>query len=348
MKFLALVLLISSVSLAVHGQQPYRDPVHFNDDGSFKIVTFADLHYGEGPGSDWGPANDAWSTQVMDDILNWEHPDFVVYTGDLLSAEVMFPNGSVVVDQLLQPVVRGNYRWASTYGNHDIGNNVTREEILATEQNYHGCYTQQGAAGLIGTTNYYVPIYPPVNETFTTTPAMILWFFDSRGGRNSSGGISAYVHETVVDWFNENVRKMNETWGPVPSLAFFHYPTQEYSPIHDSIVEHPECPGQHDDIVTPQERDTGFMDALVNSGIIKATFIGHNHGNGWCCNYRHMALCYNRQSGHGGGWVGWTRGSRVIELDYNDLWRPETSYVRLENGTIVDRFLQQENFPIHQ
>lgn len=33
-----------------------------------------------------------------------------------------------------------------------------------------------------------------------------------------------------------------------------------------------------DDIVTPQERDMGFMQALVNSGTVKAAFVGHNHG----------------------------------------------------------------------
>jgi len=33
-----------------------------------------------------------------------------------------------------------------------------------------------------------------------------------------------------------------------------------------------------DDIVTPQERDTGFMEALVASGMIRAAFVGHNHG----------------------------------------------------------------------
>ncbi len=33
-----------------------------------------------------------------------------------------------------------------------------------------------------------------------------------------------------------------------------------------------------DDIVTPQEKDTGFMQALVESGTVKAAFVGHNHG----------------------------------------------------------------------
>ncbi|XP_021949605.1 probable inactive purple acid phosphatase 16 [Folsomia candida] len=330
---------LCAVLITASGIQLPRDPVHFNDDGTFKIVTFTDLHYGEGPGTEQGPANDLKSTKVMTDILRWEHPDFVVYTGDLMSAEVMFPNGSVYVDMLLKPVVDGGYRWASTYGNHDIGNNVTREEILETEQKYNLSYTQHGVDGVEGTTNYFVPIYPPKNVSNPSeAPSLILWFFDTRGGRNSSGGIPAYVHETAVEWFVQELASMNATWGPIPALAFFHYPTAEYSPIHDEIDQRPECPGQHDDIVTPQERDTGFMQALVNSGTVKSAFVGHNHGNGWCCYYQSVDLCYNRQSGHGGGWVGWTRGSRVITLNHATLWGQTNSYIRLENGTFTDFF----------
>lgn len=160
----------------------------------------------------------------MFDILEWENPDFVVFTGDMMSAEVMYGNGTAVMDQLLEPVVRGNYRWASTYGNHDIGNNVTREELLQAEQKYDGCYTRQGEAGLVGNTNYYVPVFPH-GANATDKPAMILWFFDSRGGKNRTGEIPYHVHETVVEWFKENAKRMNDTWGPIPSLAFFHYPT---------------------------------------------------------------------------------------------------------------------------
>jgi hypothetical protein len=105
---------------------------------------------------------------------------------------------------------------------------VTREEILQTEQKYNFSYTQQGEEGLVGTTNYYIPIYPPQSSGGNGTdgaPALILWFFDSRGGRNASGGIPAYVHESVVDWFVKETERLNQTWGPIPSLAFFHYPT---------------------------------------------------------------------------------------------------------------------------
>ncbi|ODN01445.1 putative inactive purple acid phosphatase 16 [Orchesella cincta] len=82
-------------------RNPSRPPVHFNSNGTFKIVTFTDLHYGEGAGSDWGPANDIKSTKVMFDILDWEKPDFVVFTGDLMSAEVMLELDGTQWTQLL-------------------------------------------------------------------------------------------------------------------------------------------------------------------------------------------------------------------------------------------------------
>jgi hypothetical protein len=167
----------------------------------------------------------------MTDILEWEKPDFVAFTGDLISEEFLVaPNGSAYIDILLQPVVQGGYKWGSTYGNHDSGIIVTREDILQVEQKYANAYTQQGIEGLPGTTNYYVPIYPPqttggASVTADDVPALILWFFDSRGGRSPSTRIPATVDTAVINWFKEESERMKEAWGPIPSLAYFHYPT---------------------------------------------------------------------------------------------------------------------------
>ena len=40
-------------------------PLRFRDDGTFRIVQFADLHYGEGEDVRWGPQQDRNSTRVM-------------------------------------------------------------------------------------------------------------------------------------------------------------------------------------------------------------------------------------------------------------------------------------------
>lgn len=39
-----------------------------------------------------------------------EDPDFVIFTGDLLTAEFMFPNATDYVAKLVAPLVEKNYR----------------------------------------------------------------------------------------------------------------------------------------------------------------------------------------------------------------------------------------------
>jgi len=125
------LIFLIFVSTACAAPRQTRIGVHFNQDGKFKIVMFSDLyayfilteiisfssyfifhrHYAERPDTDWGPANDLKSSKVMRDILDWEKPDFVVFTGDIISEEYLVaPNGTDYIDMLLQPVVEGNYK----------------------------------------------------------------------------------------------------------------------------------------------------------------------------------------------------------------------------------------------
>ncbi len=118
-------------------------------------------------------------------------------------------------------------RWASIYGNHDIGPNVTREEILETEQQYPLSYTKHGGPDLPGVTNYYLPVFPHGTElNDTVEPESILWFFDSRGGKDANGELPHNVDEKVVSWFKNESKAIEEAWAfSAPALAFFHIPT---------------------------------------------------------------------------------------------------------------------------
>lgn len=69
-----LSLLAASCVLA------YAKDLRFNEKGKFKIVQFTDLHFGEDEQDD----ND--NLRLMGDILDQEKPDFVVVTGDVISA----------------------------------------------------------------------------------------------------------------------------------------------------------------------------------------------------------------------------------------------------------------------
>lgn len=67
-------------------------------------------HYGEAPDTTWGPEDDLNSTRVMRDTLQLENPDFVVFTGDLVTGEVMFSNATEYIHLLLKPVVEQGYK----------------------------------------------------------------------------------------------------------------------------------------------------------------------------------------------------------------------------------------------
>ncbi|OXA57883.1 probable inactive purple acid phosphatase 16 [Folsomia candida] len=310
--------------------------IRLNQEGRLKIVIFADLHYGEEPSTIWGPIQDIRSTNLTGRILDWETPQLVIFTGDQLTAENMYPNASVYVDMLVGPLVTRGYRWASTYGNHDIGPNVTRLEILRAEQKYANSYTQQMTDSSIpGVTNYYLLIYSVAQQ-----PVMIFWFLDSQGGRNGDGQQPEYIDAKVVDWFIEENARLKEQFGPLPSLVFFHIPTEEFIQIQENIHINPVCSGLVDDDVTPQHpNNTGIMDALSNAGGVQAVYVGHDHGNGWCCFYKEIQVCYGRHTGFG-GYGSWVRGARVVNLVLNsdNSVILNGSYVRLETGAIVDEF----------
>ena len=56
----------------------HADKLKFNADGKFKIVQFTDVH--------WVPGNPASeeAAERMNEVLDAEKPDFVIYTGDIV------------------------------------------------------------------------------------------------------------------------------------------------------------------------------------------------------------------------------------------------------------------------
>jgi len=59
----------------------------------------------------------------------------------------------------------------------------------------------------------------------TSTPVLLLWFFDSQGGFDPSGIKPSIVDASVVNWFKETSAELISRWGRLPALAYFHIPT---------------------------------------------------------------------------------------------------------------------------
>ena len=182
-------------------------PLRFAQDGTFQISVFEDLHYGEGwsilnhnsfhvascllsltillaEDLDWGPQQDIDSEKVINTVLDAESPQIVILNGDLITGENTYlANSSLYVDVIVRPLVQRGLTWASTYGNHDSNFNLSSQAMLERERAYPNSRTESMVSSPnAGVTNYYLPVFS--SNVTETAPALILWFFDSRGGNH--------------------------------------------------------------------------------------------------------------------------------------------------------------------
>lgn len=124
----------------------------------------------------------------MKTILDNEPANLVVLNGDLITGEdVATANVSKYIGQILKPLTDRNLPWASTYGNHDMSKTCSTRFLLEREQTIGGklAFTKSmvdGDYNDVGTSNYYVSVYESGGGG-NPNLAMLLWFFDSKGGR---------------------------------------------------------------------------------------------------------------------------------------------------------------------
>jgi hypothetical protein len=70
---------------------------------------------------------------------------------------------------------------ADRAADHDSDYNLSRTDIYTREKRYSNSLTQNMVPGTnAGVTNYYLLVYP--YDSSVTTPSLVLWSFDSRGG----------------------------------------------------------------------------------------------------------------------------------------------------------------------
>ncbi|QMW40335.1 hypothetical protein G4B11_003615 [Aspergillus flavus] len=344
--------------------------LQFTKNGTFQLSVFEDLHYGEAEATTWGPKQDVETNAVINTVLDNESPQLVILNGDLITGENTFlSNATNYIDEIVAPLVDRKLLWASTYGNHDSGYNLSRSAILEREKTYLNSLTKSMVSGaLAGVSNYYLPVYP--SDSSKDTPALIMWFFDSRGGNyyqqlknGSEVPQPCWVDESVVEWFTQTNTELREKYGRViPSIAFYHIPVNAMLAFQKQGVNANYEPGINDDDPLDQQgeasgqggvsgtvfsytgQDIPFMEAMLNTEGLLATFSGHDHGDDWCFKWdsklpgmnltgNGLNLCFGRHSGYG-GYGSWTRGSRQILLDETILETQILTWVRLEDGSV--------------
>ncbi|KAF0926819.1 hypothetical protein E2562_027411 [Oryza meyeriana var. granulata] len=301
----ALLVALSAVlalrSLAEHRRPDTtgRRPLRFAS-GGFKVALFADLHYGENAWTDWGPAQDAGSDRVMAAVLDAEKPDFVVYLGDLVTANNLgIPNASLYWDRAISSTRGRGIPWATVFGNHDdmpfewppewfspagvppvhcpppsmsvsdcSFRGTPRHELMTSEIIRNGLsYSSNGPKNLWPSVSNYVL---QVLSHRQDDPALLMYFLDSGGG-----SYPEVISSAQVQWFQSQSQFLNPN-GRIPEIIFWHIPSTAYAnvaPKAKSEIRKP-CVGSiNKEVVAPQEAEWGMMDALVKRDSVKVCLI---------------------------------------------------------------------------
>jgi hypothetical protein len=300
----------------------------FHTDGSFKILQLTDIHMQH--------LNEASQTAIknINSMLDFEKPDFVIITGDVIFAAPGEPG----LQRVLEPVIRRKIPFAVTWGNHDNNDcDLTRRQMqdYVEKQPYNLGFRVDG---LDGESVFNIPI----KSGKADKEAFVLWVMDSGAG-STVEGVEGYgwITSGQIEWYNRESKAFTKANGgePLPSLAFYHIPVPEYDDA--SRAENPRWVGHKLEHVACPQLNSGFFTATKINGDVMGHFCGHEHDNDFAAMWHGIMLAYGRFSGGNTVYNNLDyNGARVIILQ-EGVRRFET-YVRLRTGDIIQRIYYPE------
>ncbi|NDV93700.1 metallophosphatase [Dysgonomonas sp. 521] len=309
-----IITLFALFSISMIAQ---KKPLQFNADGKFKIIQFTDVHYQkENPES-------AVAIKLINEVLDAEQPDLVVFTGDVIYAKPVKDG----LDDVFNPVIDRLIPWAYVFGNHDDEHGMSRQELMDFVVQKPYCLAQAGDKSLKGIGNYILEVKGLDDKTMS-----VLYFFDS-GAYTPIKGLGTYdwLSFNQIEWYNkESAAYTKENGGnPLPALAFFHIPLAEYARMkaekYDQLI------GSKDETECNGKLNTGMFAAMREAGDVMGTFAGHDHDNDYIGDYYNIYLAYGRFSGGNTEYNNLGKnGCRVIELQEGQ--RTFSTYIRLLGG----------------
>lgn len=319
LKFLFLAIILTYVGTIASMAQ--MSVLKFNADKTFKIVQFTDIH--------WVPGNPASEEAKarMNEILEAEKPDLVMYTGDFIYGKP----ASEALKNVFEPVISRHIPFAVTLGNHDDEQDMNRQQVYEAILQMPGNLTGT-VEGLSGLTNFILPI----KASDGSKDAALLYGLDSHA-YSPLKSIKGYdwIKPDQIAWYSQNSSHYTMANGgkPLPALAFFHIPVPEYNEA--ASTEDALLIGIRKEKACAPALNTGFFTAMLQAGDVMATFVGHDHVNDYVTYWKGILLGYGRFTGGATVYhdIPGGNGARIIELSEGQ--RAFKSWIRLKNNTIV-------------
>jgi predicted phosphodiesterase len=319
------LLVLSSLFCAAQTTSPLR----FHKDGTFKVVQFTDTHYQPGvSASDSAIAN-------INEVLDAEKPDLVIFTGDVIYA----PPAGTGLRRVLEPVAKRNIPFAVVFGNHDDEQDLTRPQLYDTIRTVrHNLLPERGASA---SPDYVLKI---ASSKEKGKEAARIYCMDSHSYSRLKGQVDGYdwFHASQVEWYRRQaaIQPTAADSIVVPAIAFFHIPFPEYKQAAESgsaILR-----GTRMEQVCSPELNSGMFTAMKEAGDVMATFAGHDHDNDFAVMWYDILLAYGRYSGGNTVYNHLKNGARVIVLKEGE--RAFTTWLRIRGEGVTDCYEYPADF----
>lgn len=306
--------------------QNNESALKFNQDGIFRIVQFTDMHLDAGSAYRIAQAEKTFAR--LSRVMNEGKPDMVVFTGDVVTGKP----AAEMWNRLLDSMAVYKVPFCVVLGNHDAEQDLTRRQMAELVMSSPYSLNGKNASGELADMSF------EVTGSRTCRPEAVLYFMDSHD-YSTIDGLDGYGWFTPgqVEWLRESCSAKTDANGgrPLPSLAFFHIALQEYVSAWDNEenshigrAAEDECPGV---------LNTGMYAAMVETGSVMGTFVGHDHDIDYVVAQHGIALGYGRFSGDDTTYNNLRPGARIIVLKEGE--RGFESWITEDDGRVVDHMV---------
>jgi 3',5'-cyclic AMP phosphodiesterase CpdA len=279
-----------------------------SSDDTIKILQLTDQHLMYGFGY-----NDNQTFKLIKELSDRDDYDLIVLTGD----QTMAPRTTAIYRRLIEEMEALKIPWTFVFGNHD-NDHCSYEDLINVVNEADTTYLQFKVGPEMtdgGFGNF------KIDFMYNNEIIYHAYFLDSKNEEDEfteEEGEYGYISEAQVSWYETHVSQDTKE-----SVVFMHIPLRQFI---DADVNDENFTGIfNEDKVYAQGKDTGFYQAMVDGGMSKAVFVGHDHLNDFSIMLDGILLAYGRNSGYS-AYGNLDRGGRHIEISNdNDL----TTYIVL-------------------
>ena len=272
-----------------------------------RIMQVTDLHLTYG--IDY---HDRHTLRLIEEMAEFSDPDIIVITGDI----AMSPMGPSLFGTLYRRLEKLGIPWTFVFGNHETDFKDYGRYLDKIQDPEHLLF-KVGPEVTTGSYGNFI-----IETQVAGSPFMNLYLMDSRTENDNT--LSGYDYMTLdqVAWYRSHAAQ--DQVSGLESLAFMHMPLVQYEDYEDATLLDGDM---QEGMICYQGVDTGFFDAMVDYGMTKGLFVGHDHNNNFSFMKDGIMLAYGQATGFNGyGFL--ERGARIIDVDASHVM---TSHLLLES-----------------